>query len=282
MTLTNNDLTYDILCCTQQIIYVQHHEKRQKSITKYYDFLLFLPNNCIVTQTKHKTLYQSFMKHKFHIRPKFFVIFAMFCIIAANSNVKGQNIDYSILCTLQQNRTPAMDKAMQFTSNTLVVTPIVPVSLAIAGWTTDNKDVLQTATVSSLSLLITAGITEIAKLSVKRPRPYLAYPDDLVALHPVRGYSFPSGHTSLSFSIATSLSLCYPKWYVAIPSLLWASGVGFSRLYLGVHNPSDVVAGTIAGVGSALLARLIAKRLFDDTEMPLAKKSFVIPIAIMF
>lgn len=175
-----------------------------------------------------------------------------------------------------------MDKTMQFVSNTLVVTPIVPTSLAIAGWAADNKEALQSATASGLSLLITAGITEITKHSVKRPRPYLAYPDDLVALHPVRGYSFPSGHTSLTFSIATSLSLSYPKWYVAVPSLLWASGVGFSRLYLGVHNPSDVLAGAITGAGSALLAHLITKRIYRDTEMPIAQKAIVIPIGIRF
>ncbi len=241
-----------------------------------------MPYILIFTETKHKTLYQSVMKRTFHIRPTFFVVFAVFCIMAASSNVKGQNIDYRILCTLQENRTPAMDKTMQFVSNTLIVTPIVPTSLAIAGWAADNKEALQSATASGLSLLITAGITEITKHSVKRPRPYLAYPDDLVALHPVRGYSFPSGHTSLTFSIATSLSLSYPKWYVAVPSLLWASGVGFSRLYLGVHNPSDVLAGAIAGAGSALLAHLITKRIYRDTEMPIAQKAFVIPIGIRF
>ena len=175
-----------------------------------------------------------------------------------------------------------MDNLMQFTSNTLVVAPIVPASLAVTGWATDNQETLHSATASGLSLLISFGITELVKYSVKRPRPYLAYPDDLVALHPVRGYSFPSVHTSLSFAVATSLAISYPKWYVAVPSLLWASGVGFSRLYLGVHNPSDVLTGALVGVGSAILAHLITRRIYEDSPMLTAKNAISIPVSIRF
>ncbi len=64
---------------------------------------------------------------------------------------------------------------------------------------------------------------------------------------------FPSGHTSLAFAIATSLSLKYPKWYVIAPSYVWACSVGYSRMNLGVHYPSDVLAGAVLGAGSAFL-----------------------------
>jgi len=55
--------------------------------------------------------------------------------------------------------------------------------------------------------------------------------------------SFPSGHTTAAFETATSLSLNFPKWYVIIPAYTWAGAVGYSRLYLGVHYPSDIAAG---------------------------------------
>jgi membrane-associated phospholipid phosphatase len=63
----------------------------------------------------------------------------------------------------------------------------------------------------------------------------------------------PSGHTSTAFATATSLSMAYPKWYVIIPSYAWASSVGYSRMHLGVHYPSDVFIGAIVGSGSAFL-----------------------------
>ncbi|WP_256604704.1 phosphatase PAP2 family protein [Sphingobacterium multivorum] len=65
------------------------------------------------------------------------------------------------------------------------------------------------------------------------------------------GYSFPSGHTSSAFATASALSRAYSKWYVVAPSLLWASSVGYSRMYLGVHFPSDVLTGAVLGTGAA-------------------------------
>jgi membrane-associated phospholipid phosphatase len=69
--------------------------------------------------------------------------------------------------------------------------------------------------------------------------------------------SFPSGHTSMAFSLATSVSLAYPKWYVIFPSYLWAGAVGYSRMDLGVHYPSDVLFGAALGAGSAYLCHII-------------------------
>jgi membrane-associated phospholipid phosphatase len=65
--------------------------------------------------------------------------------------------------------------------------------------------------------------------------------------------SFPSGHASLSAALATSWSLSHPRWYVIGPGALWATGVALSRVHLGVHYPSDILAGIILGVGVAVL-----------------------------
>lgn len=193
----------------------------------------------------------------------------------------AQGVDYSILCSLQQQRTPAMDKAMVWTSNSLVLVPAVPVAIMTAGWAADNDALLHMGGSAGLSVLIAGGLTEGLKFSVRRPRPYLGYPDDLVPVKTTLGYSFPSGHTSLSFSLATSLSLSCPKWYVVAPSLLWAAGVGFSRLYLGVHYPSDVLTGALVGVGSAFLAHYLSRRMWPETETP-TSKAFVIPVVFTF
>ncbi len=51
----------------------------------------------------------------------------------------------------------------------------------------------------------------------------------------------------------------YPKWYIIAPSFAWASAVGYSRMHLGVHYPSDVVSGAIVGSGSAYISYKLNK-----------------------
>lgn len=110
----------------------------------------------------------------------------------------------------------------------------------------------QKAVVIGETFLVSAFITVVSKQLIKRERPYLRYAE----LEPVvfeNSYSMPSGHTSTAFATATSLSLSYPKWYVIAPSFIWAGSVGYSRMHLGVHYPSDVLIGALVGSGSALL-----------------------------
>lgn len=197
-----------------------------------------------------------------------------------SSGLSAQDADFRILNTLQGNRTPAMNCTMQWTSNTLFATPAVPLGLMTAGWATDNSETLHAGYITGISFLATFAITEGLKFTVQRPRPYNAYPE---RLHPVRttlGYSFPSGHTSLCFATAVSLSLCYPEWYVVVPSLLWATGVGFSRIYLGVHYPSDVIAGAVVGTLTALLVHSLCRDRWQDSPQPAPK--FMIPVSISF
>jgi membrane-associated phospholipid phosphatase len=49
--------------------------------------------------------------------------------------------------------------------------------------------------------------------------------------------------------------MAYPKWYVVVPSFVWASSVGYSRMHLGVHYPSDVLVGAMVGSSSAFLTQ---------------------------
>jgi undecaprenyl-diphosphatase len=68
-------------------------------------------------------------------------------------------------------------------------------------------------------------------------------------------YSFPSGHAAAAFVIATLLAYFVP--YLSLPVFAWAIAVGFSRIYLGVHYPTDILAGLALGIISALSGLII-------------------------
>jgi len=66
-------------------------------------------------------------------------------------------------------------------------------------------------------------------------------------------FSFPSGHTASSFAIACVIFRMLPNRYGS-PAMILAFLIGFSRLYVGIHYPSDVLFGMISGIGISYLA----------------------------
>ena len=112
------------------------------------------------------------------------------------------------------------------------------------------------------SMAISAATTLAMKYSINRDRPFKTYP--FIDKQTDGGSpSFPSGHTSNAFATATAMTFAFPKWYVATPAFAWASAVGYSRMHLGVHYPSDVIVGAAVGAGSAWLGHWLNQRLFQ-------------------
>lgn len=98
----------------------------------------------------------------------------------------------------------------------------------------------------------------ILKNLVGRIRPYEVITGlQLLVAKPIDA-SFPSGHTSSSFSVAWVLLRNMPKRY-GILFVALAAVIGFSRLYVGVHYPTDVLIGMISGIGCAYLAEFLIK-----------------------
>lgn len=185
-----------------------------------------------------------------------------FCIFKPCCLAQKYNLDQQALIELMEHRTEGTTKVMQGISNTTQLTSVlVPATVLAVGLIDNNKTTLKKALYLTETAVASTFVTFALKYSIKRDRPYVATPD-LKALGSPRDPSFPSGHTSVAFATATSLYLAYPKWYVAVPAYAWAASVGYSRMYLGVHYPSDVLAGAVIGAGSAWLLYKANKWLF--------------------
>lgn len=174
----------------------------------------------------------------------------LFCV----SFINAQNIDINILRDINVNRNTSLDPTFKVITNSAVpISVATPIIIYSVGLIKKDSTIKKQAIFIGETFLVSAFITTALKHTIKRERPFDTYPDiDKVTSAP--GYSFPSGHTSTAFATATSLSMAYPKWYVIAPSFVWASAVGYSRMHLGVHYPSDVLAGAIIGSGSAYIS----------------------------
>lgn len=100
--------------------------------------------------------------------------------------------------------------------------------------------------------LIEIIFQKILKFIFLRERPYVKHADISNLIIPPDRFSFPSGHTAASMAMAVSFAAVFPAFF--IPFLILACLIAFSRMYLGLHYPSDVAVGVMLGIASAKLA----------------------------
>lgn len=161
--------------------------------------------------------------------------------------------DIDLLRTINLDRITALDGVFIFITNSApIIAGLIPLSFLLYGVFAKRKDIRTFGYVIAASYLLSVIISNTIKYAVARPRPFTVYPF-IEKLSGGGNGSFPSGHTSDVFSVAMAVSLLFPKRSVVIPMFLWAILVGYSRMDLGVHYPSDVLGGAIVGAGAALL-----------------------------
>jgi membrane-associated phospholipid phosphatase len=186
-------------------------------------------------------------------------IFILAHILLVTTGTRAQNFDIDLLKSINQNQSSFKDDYSSLMSKSVTpVTIAVPVSLLVAGWVKNNKKLKLDAAYFAGGYILSAMITHGAKRIIQRDRPFVTY-SFISKRDDGGGYSFPSGHTSAAFHNATALSILFPKWYVIVPAYLWASSVGWARMYQGVHYPTDVLVGAIVGAGSAWVAYKVRK-----------------------
>ncbi len=120
-----------------------------------------------------------------------------------------------------------------------------------------------------IALFITDIIVVSLKYVVAEPRPFLTLSNENLLMS-VNGNSFPSGHTASSFTAATIIGLKYHlkskgwKYWLIYPLLAFAILIGFSRIYIGVHYPYDVVFGALIGIVFGLIVLKYEYRILHN------------------
>jgi undecaprenyl-diphosphatase len=100
---------------------------------------------------------------------------------------------------------------------------------------------------------------------VARTRPYEVIPGLQRIIEAQSDFSFPSGHSGASFAVAVVMLMMFPK-KVGIPAMALAVLIALSRLYVGVHNPTDVLAGALVGTLAAVIVCVAYKKIFQKEK----------------
>ncbi|MGF1677617.1 MAG: phosphatase PAP2 family protein [Candidatus Methylacidiphilales bacterium] len=137
----------------------------------------------------------------------------------------------------------------------------VPVGLILAalGWIVRRGDLKRAGLACILGAAMAGLCADAVQIAVGRPRPRSQSQEAMTGFNlKSEFHAFPSGHSATQFGSATALAVCYPP---AAPVLMVASaGVAWSRLYLGAHYVSDVVAGSALGICFGWLVGRAARR----------------------
>ena len=187
------------------------------------------------------------------------------------NQLNAQNWDINLLKQINpSNPNSSTWKNISSTSEPLCVA--APIGMFAVSLINHDQNLKKNSFKLAESIVITAAITEVMKITINRDRPFIKYPLDVFPNQiDELGKSMPSAHTALAFTTATSIYLAYPKWYVALPAFTWATAVGYSRMYLGQHYPSDVLMGAIVGGGSACLTNWLNKKFIEKKKIKLVK-----------
>ena len=155
--------------------------------------------------------------------------------------------DRAVLLFLQELRAPVLTAVLRFFTH---LGDSGAVWIALCAVLLILRPTRRGAVELALSLAVTAILCNlILKPIIARPRPFLTIEELELIVPALTSYSFPSGHASSSLAAAMSLTLAYGRRgaWAFVPAVL----IAFSRMYVGIHYPSDVIVGALLGCAVA-------------------------------
>lgn len=169
-------------------------------------------------------------------------------------------MELSILHAIQQIHTPWLDAVMIFFTR-LGDDGILWIALGV-GFLFFKKT-RRCGVYILLSLLLSALIGKVfLKNLIERPRPFMVDSSVVLKITPPGSFSFPSGHTLDAFTSATAIYFSDRK--TGIVAFVVASLIAFSRMYLFLHYPTDILGGIIIGVCVAVLVVKMKEKIFPE------------------
>jgi undecaprenyl-diphosphatase len=183
-----------------------------------------------------------------------------------------EHVDKQLFIFLNSAHSPFWDQVMFFLSRIQVWIPLYLAILVYLGFTY-RKKFLVIVLVIAVAVTLTDQFSVLLKNSVMRLRP-CHDPSLQGIVHLVRGacggtYSFVSSHAANCFGVAVlTLLLIRKAWFTAF-IIIWAAAVSYSRIYLGVHFPGDVLAGACLGAAAGWMMF----RLYELTDRNYLRKS---------
>jgi undecaprenyl-diphosphatase len=158
--------------------------------------------------------------------------------------------DLEILRAVNQPAGALMDWAMEVASNRGILLTIAGLAAIYAGFRSVHRWLAAVLLVAAIGVADLASVRAVKPL-VGRPRPCHELADVRAPLECGSGKSFPSAHAADSAAAATVFAWALPRFSAL--GIVIALVVGFSRVYLGEHWPSDVLAGWLLGIAIGIL-----------------------------
>lgn len=185
--------------------------------------------------------------------------------------------EISFLQTLEGIRTEFLNKVFElitmFGEETLLI-----VFVCVVYFVFDKMLARRIFFITAASL----GVNGIVKNFAKVPRPFANGEVTCVRPETATGYSFPSGHTQTVATWSTAFAVHLKKWWITIIAVVLTLAVGFSRMYLGAHYPSDVIVGTVIGVLFAVFGNISYDRIENKNIIHAAVVIAYAPFIVFF